>query len=351
MLKQLGATLDVLRLEPADLGERVPLWETALEPGAPAVAVVDGSAGEWRDAEAAVQRGHAELSAAPVVTIAVVRNAEPGPLARACDLIVRDTASCDAMLARVEATPGPALVAAQLLRAGDARIATESFAYATLLASAPFRAWRTATGIREPEAAWASPRVEIDDHDDTTIVRLARPSKHNAYDARMREHLCDALDAVAGGCDGPVVLVGAGRSFCAGGDLDEFGRATDPLGAHLVRVGRSVARRIERIADRLVVGIHGHCIGAGVELAAYARVVVAATSATFALPELSLGLSLGAGGSVSLPRRVGRHRTLELLLLAEPIDALRAHADGLVDELVEPDELEARCLARAEELR
>ena len=178
-------------------------------------------------------------------------------------------------------------------------------------------------------------------------VTLTRPARRNAFDGRMREELCDALDAVASGAQGPVVLVGSGSSFCSGGDLDEFGSAADPVAAHVVRTGRSVARRLQRLSCRLVVGVHGHCVGAGVEFAAFATHVVAADDAVFALPELSMGLNLGAGGASSIPARIGRRRTLELLLRNTPINAGCALDWGLVDELAESEELLARCLEAA----
>jgi enoyl-CoA hydratase/carnithine racemase len=105
------------------------------------------------------------------------------------------------------------------------------------------------------------------------------------------------------------------------------------------------------LAERLVVGVHGRCIGAGIELSAFATTVIATESASFLLPELTLGLNLGAGGTLSLPRRIGRHRTFALLLESEPIDAFAARACGLVDEIVASAGLRERCLAAAEALR
>jgi enoyl-CoA hydratase/carnithine racemase len=98
----------------------------------------------------------------------------------------------------------------------------------------------------------------------------------------------------------------------------------------------------------VVVGLHGACLGAGVELPAFAARVVAADDARLGLPELGLGLVPGAGGTVSLPRRVGRHRTLELLLLDGTISAAAALGWGLVDEVVPRAHLRARCLEIAE---
>jgi enoyl-CoA hydratase/carnithine racemase len=357
VLTRAVASLEVLSLDPGELTAAVPAWETRVAPGVVAVTVIDGPGAAWAEAAAAGVAALGELRSAPVLTIAVVRDGDASgaaqELVHACDLVLAGSDELDhdlgRLLERLEPVAAPVLVAAQLLRAGDAGLAGESFAYSMLLGGEPFREWRNANRRGDPEDGWAGRRVEVEELDGTPLIRLTRPRRHNAYDARMREHLCDALDAItAPGV--PVVLVGEGPSFCSGGDLDEFGRATDPLGAHVVRNGRSVARRLERISDRLVVGVHGHCIGAGVELAAFARTVIAAAGTHFALPELRLGLSLGAGGSVSIPRRIGRHRTLELLI-GEPIDDSTALAWGLVDEVAGPDELEARCLEAAAELR
>jgi enoyl-CoA hydratase/carnithine racemase len=90
---------------------------------------------------------------------------------------------------------------------------------------------------------------------------------------------------------------------------------------------------VATLASKVEVRVHGSCVGAGMELPAFAGRVVAHPAARFALPELSLGLVPGAGGTVSLPRRIGRHRTALLGLTGAVIDAPTALAWGLVDEL------------------
>ena len=89
------------------------------------------------------------------------------------------------------------------------------------------------------------------------------------------------------------------------------------------------------LSDRLEASIHGPCIGAGIELPAFAGRVVAAQETTFRLPELAMGLIPGAGGTVSIPRRIGIHRTLYLALTGDVLDADTALAWGLVDELMD----------------
>src|SRR5262249_13882573 len=129
-------------------------------------------------------------------------------------------------------------------------------------------------------------------------------------------------------------LSGAGPSFCSGGDLTEFGSLADPVNAHLVRMTRSVALLLAQVAERTEVTIHGATIGAGIELAAFAGRGRAREDTVIRLPELGFGLVPGAGGTVSITRRIGRHRVGWLALSGEPLDAETALAWGLVDELV-----------------
>ena len=157
----------------------------------------------------------------------------------------------------------------------------------------------------------------------------------NALDTAMRDQLVEAFELAR--VDDSIVEVhlrGDGPSFCAGGDLDEFGERPDPATAHLVRMLQSVGRAIDHVATRVTAHVHGACRGSGVELPAFAARVVAAPDASFGLPEVSLGLIPGAGGTVSLPRRIGRHRTAWLALTGQAIDAPTARAWGLVDEVV-----------------
>ena len=178
---------------------------------------------------------------------------------------------------------------------------------------------------------------------------LIRPARHNALDTKLRDDLHSAL-AEAQVRSGPVIVRAEGPSFCSGGDLDEFGTFPDPPRAHAIRLGRSLAWQFHRHRDRLVVGLHGACLGAGIELPAFTAHVVAAGDTRCGLPELAMGLVPGAGGTVSIPRRVGRARFLELMLLDGTVDATTARELGLVDEVVPVSDLDARLLGVAESL-
>ena len=150
----------------------------------------------------------------------------------------------------------------------------------------------------------------------------------------MRDDLLECLELAL--VDGRVQIhmTGRGASFCSGGDLCEFGLAREPVASHLVRLESSVAWRLHLCARRLRVALHGACVGAGAELAAFAHQVSAHRDTFLRLPELGMGLLPGAGGTVSIPRRIGRWRAAYLMLSGQTIGALTAAEWGLVDEVL-----------------
>jgi enoyl-CoA hydratase/carnithine racemase len=149
----------------------------------------------------------------------------------------------------------------------------------------------------------------------------------------MRDELLEALMVAAADPSISVVLDGEGPSFCSGGDLDEFGSRPDPATAHVVRLQRSAGAVMAAMADRIEARLHGACMGAGIELPAFAGRVIARPDTRIALPEVGMGLIPGAGGTVSVARRVGRHRAALLALSGAVIDAETALQWGLVDSV------------------
>jgi enoyl-CoA hydratase/carnithine racemase len=236
----------------------------------------------------------------------------------------------------VAAQPVAAAVAAQVLRATldlgfDEALATESIAYSMLQATEAFRAWRAANPATVREDADQA-RVAVVREGGTLSIRLTRPGANNAVDARMRDALCEALEfALIDPERAPVVLSGEGRIFSEGGDLAEFGTFGDPGRAHLVRTLRSPAALVHRLGDRVAARLHGACIGSGLEIPAAAARVTAARHTFFRLPEVSMGLIPGAGGTVTIPRRIGRHRACYMAISGVDVRLSTALAWGLVD--------------------
>jgi enoyl-CoA hydratase/carnithine racemase len=238
----------------------------------------------------------------------------------------------------VTAHPQAAVTLVQVLRLGRERplaegLTVESLAYATLQAGAEHRAWLAGAPARRP--AVSKEPVRLDRDGDTLAVTLDRPEVRNAVDAATRDALVAAFD-LAAQAGLRVELRGAGPDFCSGGDLAEFGTTPDPATAHLVRATRSPARALAAVAGRTTVFLHGACIGAGIELGALAGRVVAAPATSIRLPELGMGLIPGAGGTATIPRRIGPERTAWLALTGAPLDAPTALAWDLVD-VIEPD--------------
>jgi enoyl-CoA hydratase/carnithine racemase len=215
-----------------------------------------------------------------------------------------------------------------------AALAAEAAAYSVLLGGPEFARWLAGRGAPRRRTPPAEPVLVAREHD-RLVITLHDPERRNAFSARMREALLDAL-AVAEADDAikSVELHGSGPAFCAGGDLDEFGSAEDLCAAYLVRLARAPWRAIDRVAPKVTVYAHGACVGAGTEITAYAGRVAAEADAYFTLPEVRMGLVPGAGGTVSVPRRIGRWRAAWLMLTGARLPAPVALRWGLVDDIV-----------------
>jgi enoyl-CoA hydratase/carnithine racemase len=283
----------------------------------------------------------AALARLPAPSVALLRDRD-APAARHCaalfDLVVSSEDELACVAAAVRATPIAAAALAQLLRHGDARsieagLVAESLAYSTLQAGPEFRAWLATHPAPVPRAEAGAP-LRARREGASLHLGLDRPAKRNAYSAALRDALVEVLQLALQDDSIERVLIDAeGPAFCAGGDLDEFGTLPDPATAHAIRTTRSAARLLAQVAERTEVHLHGACVGAGIELAAFAGRIVARTDAWFALPERAMGLLPGAGGTVSLPRRIGRQRTAWLALSGARIDATTALEWGLVDAI------------------
>lgn len=264
-----------------------------------------------------------------VVTVESVTDAL-AELAQRCRRWPQATAICDDVLRTVDPA-APTF----------AGVVTESLAYSTLQSGPEFAGWLAERGpasmpdIPDPVQAdrIAGPVG------DSLHIRFNRPQRHNAFSTDARAALLEALDVARHDpAVTEVVLAGNGESFCSGGDLAEFGSFDDPASAHLARTRHSPALALEEITARLGRGcravVHGQVLGSGLEMAAYCGWVQSSPDAVLGLPELSLGLIPGAGGTVSVTRRIGRWRTAYLVLSGQTIDAATALRWGLVDQVI-----------------
>jgi enoyl-CoA hydratase/carnithine racemase len=250
----------------------------------------------------------------------------PGTLAELterCQRWPHSSGVCDDVLRAVD-PGGPAL----------SGVVTESLAYSTLQSGPEFARWLAERGPKRMPGI-ADPVLARRDGD-TLHITFNRPQRHNAFSTDARAALLEALTvarldpSVTG-----IVLSGNGPSFCSGGDLAEFGTFADPASAHLARTRHSPALALDALTARLGrscrADVHGRVMGSGLEMAAFCGWISARDDSVFGLPELELGLIPGAGGTVSVTRRIGRWRTAYLVLSGRTVDADTALAWGLVD--------------------
>jgi 2-(1,2-epoxy-1,2-dihydrophenyl)acetyl-CoA isomerase len=195
-------------------------------------------------------------------------------------------------------------------------------------------------------------RTEKDNH--ITTITLNRPEKLNAFSGTMREDLLAALLAAAGdpGCR-VVVITGAGRAFCAGGDVEYMsGLQKDGNVAafrKLLDAGRDVVTTIVEMAKPVIASVNGIAAGAGCNLALACDYRITSDTAKLGETFVRIGIHPDWGGTWFLPRLVGPSRALELLMTGRMVDAAEALSIGMVDRVVPASELppQTTSLARA----
>ncbi|HEV7445671.1 MAG TPA: enoyl-CoA hydratase/isomerase family protein [Steroidobacteraceae bacterium] len=268
----------------------------------------------------------------------VIGLGEPAhPLARALDAIVEPPVSVDALIRQTRRAPRAAAVAIQLLRSLEGlpcerALLLESFCYGLLQGSAEHEAWLASRVAPEPPAP--AGRLVVERRDSVLHMLLDRPQARNAIDRSLRDQLVEAFTLA--GLDSEVrsmQLRAVGTAFSIGGDLDEFGTTRDPATAHLIRSRTLPALALAGRAGILDVHVQGACVGAGLEIAAFAGRLTATSDAWFQLPELAMGLIPGAGGCVSVPGRIGRQRAGLMILSGRRINATTALRWGLIDAI------------------
>ena len=168
--------------------------------------------------------------------------------------------------------------------------------------------------------------ILYDKLDGIGYVTINRPEFLNAYNIRMRDELFEILGAVKDDPDVKAVIFrGAGdKAFCAGADLSEFLTAPPPVAARKVRFDRDVWGLFLSLPQPLIAALHGYVLGSGIEIALCCDIRLVSDDVKFGLPEVGLGIIPAAGGTQTLPRIIGRAKTLEMFLTGKRLTAKEA---------------------------
>jgi enoyl-CoA hydratase len=275
----------------------------------------------------------------PCPVIAVGAVAAP-VLLRGVDVLVASVQEAAALIGNINEHPLAAMTLVQLLRHNEdvtpqQGLFAESLAYATLQGGVEFAEAMKSVSRPPPVAQESAGAVRVERIADELHITLNRPEARNAYSTAMRDGLYEALQLLTMDKGlSRAVISGEGSCFCTGGDLAEFGIVPDTSTAHAIRSSCSVAQLLLQLGAQLEFRLHRACIGSGIELPAFAARVVAEKNTYIQLPEIKLGLLPGAGGTVSIMRRIGRHRSAYMALSARRISAARALQWGLIDAII-----------------
>jgi 2-(1,2-epoxy-1,2-dihydrophenyl)acetyl-CoA isomerase len=200
----------------------------------------------------------------------------------------------------------------------------------------------------------SAPSVQVETRGAVALVTLNRPDSANTLNLQMgMDLLAAALACARNAAVRAVVLTGAGRNFCFGGDLHAMA-SRDTTGDDYIRelttYLHAAIAHFTRMDAPVIAAVNGTAAGAGVGLVAMADLAVCARSAKFNLAYTNAGLTPDAGTSFLLPRIVGAKRAMELLLLNRTLSAAEALSWGLINEVVADEEVQGRALAIAEQL-
>jgi enoyl-CoA hydratase len=190
--------------------------------------------------------------------------------------------------------------------------------------------------------------ITLQPRENIAVITVNRPDKLNALNAETVNELRRALEQAAGDeAIRAVILTGAGeKSFVAGADIAELAKMTPISGIDVSRQGQDTFRFLETMRKPVIAAVNGFALGGGLELALACHFRIASENAKFGLPEVKLGIIPGYGGTVRLPRVVGRGRALEMILTGEMLDAQEAFRIGLVNRVYPQADL----IAAAEQL-
>ena len=183
-------------------------------------------------------------------------------------------------------------------------------------------------------------------------VTLNRPDKLNALSRQLMSEIVELGAWLKLREDiRVVILAGAGRSFSAGFDLNDFSSASAGESPRIAAdLGRLATNALTDVPQLTIAAVHGHCVGGGVVFVAACDLRVATTETTFIIPEVDLGIPLAWGGIPRLVREIGPALTKELVLTCRPFDAAEAKSIGFINRVVAPEDLDTTVNELAENL-
>jgi len=179
------------------------------------------------------------------------------------------------------------------------------------------------------------PVVKLEKDDQIAVITLNRPEKLNAFNVEMRDQLYEVIQIIKD--DSTIhaaVLCGAGRGFCAGADLTEFGTNPTVIAKRRIRLQRDLWEEIRRLPKPITAALHGFAVGSGLEMSMLCDFRFAASDTVLSLPEAKLGMLPAAGGTQSLPRLVSRGVSLEFAFNGNRITAQEGYKKKLISKIV-----------------
>ncbi|WP_457610969.1 enoyl-CoA hydratase/isomerase family protein [Lutibacter sp.] len=188
--------------------------------------------------------------------------------------------------------------------------------------------------------------ILVEQKENIAVITINRPTKLNALNKSTIEELHEAFKNLDANTKVKVIIItGSGeKAFVAGADISEFANYTVEKGQELARIGQELLFDfVQNLSTPVIAAINGFALGGGLELAMASHFRVASTNAKMGLPEVSLGVIPGYGGTQRLPQLVGKGKAMEMIMTAGMISAEEAKDWGLVNYVVEQEELLPFC--------
>lgn len=184
--------------------------------------------------------------------------------------------------------------------------------------------------------------IDVEERDNFDILILNNPPV-NAICTELLEELDDTLDSLEKKESRALIITGEGKSFVAGADISEMKDMTPLEAENFSNKGHRIFSKLENFPKPVIAAVNGFALGGGLEIALSCDIIVASEEAQFGQPEVGLGIIPGFGGTQRLTRTVGPKKAKELIFTADRINAKKAYEIGLVNRVVQPDELMDEC--------